>query len=108
MADRPRQMPGTGRPEGDEQVAAQVTVLSILSDLRGDLSRILYCDEEDIADDVTLVEQGLDSILGLELLAAFNARLQLRENIDAIYDHPTPAQLSEYLLGRVTAKAANS
>ncbi|MET7878904.1 acyl carrier protein [Micromonospora profundi] len=92
--------------EGDD-VVDRPTARAIRSDLQSDLARVLYCDETDLSDDATFVELGLDSILGLEFLASINARYGIRENIDAVYEHPTLAQLTQYLAQRVSAQAGD-
>jgi aryl carrier-like protein len=72
----------------------------ISAELRKDLAEILYCEPAEVDDQATFTEMGLDSILGLEFLAVINTRYGLKENIDAVYDHPTVPALSQYLDAR--------
>lgn len=75
----------------------------IRADMREDLARVLYCKITDINDELCFTAQGLDSILGLDFLAAINGRYGLTEDIDKIYDYPTVNELSSYIFDRVGA-----
>ncbi|MCG0286198.1 acyl carrier protein [Streptomyces sp. PSAA01] len=78
-----------------------VTTEALHQQLLDDLVATLYCEPAEVDDDTTFQDLGLDSILGLEFLGLVNGRYQLSEEIDALYDHPTLAQLVQYLGGRL-------
>ncbi|MGW0093873.1 acyl carrier protein [Streptomyces sp. NPDC003328] len=78
-----------------------VTTEALHQQLLDDLVATLYCDPADVDDDTTFHDLGLDSILGLEFLGLVNGRYQLSEEIDTLHEHPTLAQLVQYLSGRL-------
>ncbi|MEV6410721.1 acyl carrier protein [Kribbella sp. NPDC051718] len=97
-----------GLAKGWSGMAVEVTTESIRHDLREELARILYCDVDEISDDDSFVELGLDSVLGLEFLVVLNSRLSLTENIDVVYDHPTLARLTDHVWGVLSARAIDA
>ena len=65
------------------------------------LQQILYCESHEIDDDRPFREIGLDSVLGVELLAEVNREHGLQEQVRVLYSHPTVTELADYLVGRV-------
>lgn len=85
-----------------------VSADSIRDELRPHLAGILYCEIEEIDDDTTFADLGLDSVLGVELVAFVNTKYGLEEILDTVYDHPTVNRLSAYVSERVAGLGANA
>jgi acyl carrier protein len=81
----------------NDQSTADVQTL-----LRAQLQEILYCDPSEIADDAQFAAMGLDSVLGVELLAEVNRRYGLSEKVKVLYAYPTVNDLTAYLVARVS------
>lgn len=75
-------------------------VVEIREELRSHLAGILYCEADDVADDATFEDLGLDSILGLELIAMVNTRYGLTEPLESVYEYPTLGEFSMYVRDR--------
>jgi polyketide synthase PksN len=73
-------------------------VLSELeAELIGSLAEALYLERAQVIRDRSFVELGLDSIVGVEWVRALNKRYGLSLPTVKLFDHPTIAQLTEYL-----------
>lgn len=85
-----------------------VSADSIRDELRTHLAAILYCEIEEIDDDATFAELGLDSVLGVELVSLLNTKYGLEEMLDTVYAHPTVNQLSTYVSSQAAALEATA
>ncbi|MEU9349347.1 acyl carrier protein [Streptomyces sp. NPDC048278] len=74
-----------------------IAVQEIQDVLRRHIAEILYCDPEEIADDVLFSELGLDSILSAELSAVINQEYAIRADIEVIHQHPSVGRLAAYV-----------
>lgn len=81
-------------------MAVQASASAIREDLRAHLADVLYCEIDEVADDATFKELGLDSVLGVELVSVINAKYGLSERIEVVYEHPTLNRLTDYVHGR--------
>ncbi|MGW0998903.1 acyl carrier protein [Streptomyces sp. NPDC002520] len=70
--------------------------------VRDQLQEILYCEPHEIDDDRPFTEIGLDSVLGVELLAEVNREYGLHEKVRVLYSYPTVTELTQYLAGRAS------
>lgn len=71
--------------------------------VREQLAGVLYASPEDIAEDETFQDLGVDSVLGVEFVNLINTSLGRREPASVLYDHPTPRSLAEHLAGAAPA-----
>ena len=85
-------------------VAAQP---EIHENLRVRIAEILYCQPEEVGDDATFQDLGLDSVLGADLIEHINSVYGLQEEVEAVYQKSTLAQLSTYVAEQVSAKAGH-
>jgi acyl transferase domain-containing protein/NAD(P)-dependent dehydrogenase (short-subunit alcohol dehydrogenase family)/acyl carrier protein/SAM-dependent methyltransferase len=69
------------------------------------LARTLQMDPKDIPGDVPFLDLGLDSIGGVELVHAINARFATRLEAADLYDHPTLQRLAAALAATVAEHA---
>jgi acyl carrier protein len=91
---------GTGSPLRQRLAeAADGDRAAILTDaVRGYAAAALgYPSTNDIAPDSSFVEIGLSSFAALELSNRLNEAAGLKIPAAAIFDHPTPADLAEYV-----------
>jgi hypothetical protein len=75
-------------------------IASMRTLVRTQLQDILYCGPDEIGDDVPFGEMGLDSVLGVELLAEVNRSHGLDEKVKVLYRFPTVNELTPYLVRR--------
>ncbi|EEP74857.1 polyketide synthase, partial [Micromonospora sp. ATCC 39149] len=61
----------------------------------GEVARLLGVPPETVDCEGTLVDQGIGSVLGMDLVDALNAALELDLGPEVVYDHPTPVRLAE-------------
>lgn len=71
------------------------SVLAVLSKI---VSDILMLDESKLLMDKGLAEQGLDSILGMEVVNKINQKLALSLKTTIVYEQPTLKKLADYLI----------
>lgn len=102
---------------GAESVAANVQVAvpaapevrssqaELLATLKKGLSTALYIDVVELAADKAFAELGLDSVLAVEWVRWINQQLQIEMPVAKLYDHPTLAQLAQFVHGLVTNRA---
>ena len=81
-------------------MAQPATPAEVREVLRTHLAEVLYCEPGEVGDDTSFQDLGLDSVLGAEVTALINSRYGLEEEVTAIYQHPTLAQLAEYVAKR--------
>lgn len=74
---------------------------TIRDELRAHLANILYLEVEEIDEDATFTDLGLDSVLGVELVSLINSKYSLEERLDTVHDHSTLSLLTTYLHGRI-------
>jgi acyl carrier protein len=74
--------------------------------LRAEIATILYVEPAQVKDSEDFAALGLDSVLGVELVDAINAEYGLAERVEAIYEHPTLADLATYVARQVSATTA--
>ena len=96
--------PTAARPPA--QVAAGLDVAATRRVIREILAGVLYLEPDAVAENRAMMELGVDSILGVELVKKLNARFGLQLKATALYDHPTVAALAELVAGAVAAPAS--
>ncbi|MFF0380013.1 acyl carrier protein [Actinoplanes missouriensis] len=79
---------------------------AVREELRAHLAEVLYLEPDDIADDAGFADLGLDSVLGVELIALINSRYGLAELVEEAYRQGTLANLAEYVCARVAERGA--
>ncbi|MER6405746.1 SDR family NAD(P)-dependent oxidoreductase [Streptomyces viridosporus] len=71
---------------------------TLVRELAASLAEALYLLDEEIDPDTKFIDIGLDSIVGVEWMNAINKRYGLDLTVTRLYDHPTVAELSAYIL----------
>jgi len=87
-------------PEGDRPAAALVLVRSAAAEVLG------YARVDDVVDTRSFKDVGVDSLGAVELRNRLRAATGLELATTVAFDHPTPAELAEYLLAEATGSAA--
>jgi acyl carrier protein len=75
--------------------------------LRELLAEILYTDPEDIAGGTPFIDLGMDSVLGVEFMAAVSAKYGLQERAGALYLHPNLNALAAYIQKQIESVSGN-
>ncbi|WP_370949356.1 SDR family NAD(P)-dependent oxidoreductase [Amycolatopsis sp. cg5] len=99
------------RVERDDSLAERLAGLPeaeraerVLALVREETARALGLrSTESVRPDQPIRELGMDSLTAVELRNRIGARIDSRLPATLLFDHPTPARLSEYLLGTVFA-----
>ncbi len=78
----------------------------VLADIAATVCRLLQMDREDLDVHEPLMDQGLDSIGGVELVREINGRWQCGLEAADLYDYATIAALSEYVSQNTAAHVA--
>lgn len=65
--------------------------------LRTHIAEILYCAPDEIEDDATFSDLGVDSILGAELTSAIKNDYAIQTDIEIIHQYPTIERLAAHL-----------
>ena len=81
---------------------------NVYDELRELLAEILYTDPEDIVDNTSFLDLGMDSVLGVEFMSAVSAKYGLQERVGALYLHPNLKALAAYVQERIDALSSNS
>jgi acyl carrier protein len=76
--------------------------------LRTQLAEILYCPPEEIDGETPFGDLGLDSVLGIELIASINSSYGLHEQLEVVYQNPTLDQLATHISGLVNSDTNGS
>ncbi|MGW2421090.1 SDR family oxidoreductase [Streptomyces sp. NPDC001709] len=63
------------------------------------LAGVLYLEPGELDRELTFQDLGIDSILGVEFVAAVNAAYPVEVKATALYDHPTPVAFAQYVAG---------
>ena len=77
---------------------------ALLSLVRSQVAAVLGHLPEDVSPEYSLVDAGFDSLSAVDLRNRLQQVLGLRLPSTLVFDHGTPLELSEDLLGRVTAE----
>jgi acyl carrier protein len=85
-------LPSNG--DADDQKALHTVVDSA--------AKVLFVAPEEVDPDVPLVDQGLDSILAVELLESLNGVFDQQVRAAELNEHPTPRQLAAYYVQLTT------
>ncbi|WP_116041227.1 acyl carrier protein [Amycolatopsis palatopharyngis] len=83
-------------------MTVSLEISAIRDELREHLAEVLYLDVSEIDDDTTFRDLGLDSVLGVELVSVINAKYNLTELVEAVFEHPTLNKLVSYISERAT------
>nr|2MF4_A Chain A, Hybrid polyketide synthase-non ribosomal peptide synthetase [Streptomyces virginiae]8A7Z_A Chain A, Hybrid polyketide synthase-non ribosomal peptide synthetase [Streptomyces virginiae] len=79
---------GPGSAGRQEEIAEEVARL---------LAGVLYLEPDRLDPEETFLTLGVDSILGVEFVAAVNAAYPVGVKATALYDHPTPAAFARHI-----------
>ncbi|MEU2394184.1 beta-ketoacyl synthase N-terminal-like domain-containing protein, partial [Streptomyces sp. NPDC007369] len=69
------------------------------------LAGVLYLEPDQLDPEETFLTLGVDSILGVEFVAAVNAAYPVGVKATALYDHPTPAAFARHVAESLGAPA---
>ncbi|WP_268410861.1 MupA/Atu3671 family FMN-dependent luciferase-like monooxygenase [Alteromonas sp. a30] len=86
--------------------ATQVDVDSLAAQLAEGLAQALYQDVEDIEQDKSFVELGLDSILAVEWVRWINQHFHIDFPVMKLYDHPNIHALAQFIAGLIGSSAS--
>ncbi|MCW3465912.1 SDR family NAD(P)-dependent oxidoreductase [Chitinophaga nivalis] len=90
-------------PVPDKKPAREATEAKILSQLKKMLGETLYLDEE-MDENLSFQELGLDSILGVELIKSINEQFGLQLPATKLYDYPALKELTAYIANQLPAE----
>jgi acyl carrier protein len=79
---------------------------TVRDELRTHLADVLYVEPGEVADDASFTDLGLDSVLGVELIALINGRYGLAEMVEVVYEHDTLAKLADHVCARAALPEA--
>jgi phthiocerol/phenolphthiocerol synthesis type-I polyketide synthase C len=106
---------GTGMREGGSQLRAQVCALPqeeaqllVAEALRAQIARILHLSPERIELDKSVLDMGMDSLMGMELGMAVEENFEVRLSVMAIADGATVQSLAARIVGSILAEAADT
>ena len=74
-----------------------ISIESVVSELIGSLSKILFLKENEIDQNQSFVELGLDSVLAVEWVQSIKKRYGVKLPATKVYDYPNVLALSAYL-----------
>lgn len=86
----------------------QMSRETVHDSLRTQLAEILYCPPEEINGETSFDDLGLDSVLGIELIAAINTSYGLHERLETVYQNPTLEALTTHISELVNSDASGS
>ncbi|GAA2651988.1 hypothetical protein GCM10010400_04360 [Streptomyces aculeolatus] len=86
-------------PAAERQETVSRAVRGLIADL------LHYDSADDVPPDARFFEVGLDSLAAVELKNALELCFRLQLSATSVFDHPSVAQLAEFLDGRLTAAA---
>jgi polyketide synthase PksM/rhizoxin synthesis polyketide synthase/nonribosomal peptide synthetase RhiB len=81
-------------------VAAAATGDALLDAIRGVVAETLQMRTDQLAVDRNFSDYGADSIISVDLIAALNARFDIKLKPTILFSHPTIKQLASHLAGR--------
>lgn len=84
-----------------------VSAARIREELQAHLADVLYCTTDEITDDASFNDLGLDSVLAVELISLLNVKYGLDETLDSIYKHPTLRELTTHIHTLAMASGAS-
>ncbi|MBB1242379.1 KR domain-containing protein [Streptomyces durbertensis] len=90
-ASSPATPAGGVASRGEEAVATEIARL---------LATVLYLEPDELDMEATFLTLGVDSILGVEFVAAVNKVYPVDVKATALYDHPTPMAFARHVAGR--------
>lgn len=74
-----------------------IHLANIKSKTKSILKEVLYVDEKDVDDNRPFLEQGLDSILAIEMVKKLNEKFNINIKTNLLYSYPNINELVEYL-----------
>ncbi|SOQ02979.1 type I polyketide synthase [Pseudomonas syringae] len=83
-------------------VPVRLEVPAVAGFIRERLANVLKMDEASINNEVSFVDYGLDSILGVDLIHSLNEQYRLGLKTTCIYDYPNVEDLSRHAHGLIT------
>jgi acyl carrier protein len=89
-------------------MSESITVDAVREVLREELAKILYCELDEVDEDTNFETLGLDSVLSVELTAFINARYELAEKMEVIYQNPTLNLLAQHVVTVATGGAVTT
>jgi acyl carrier protein len=89
-------------------MSEEITVDAVREVLREQLAKILYSDLDAVEEDTNFEALGLDSVLSVELTTFINARYELAEKMEVIYQNPTLNLLAQHVVTVVTGGAVTA
>ncbi len=98
---QPQEQPQPNQVEPPQATAAALADIS--ASLRASLAAVLFMAEDEIDDDVTFPEFGMDSIIAVQWVKAVNARHGTALKATVLYEHTHIRALSKYLHEVLTA-----
>ncbi|MFF0491933.1 thioester reductase domain-containing protein [Nocardia sp. NPDC004068] len=87
-----------------DRVAAHDTLLAYVVDI---LAAVMGCESEQI-DTLAQFNEMVDSLMMAELKNKVERDLDLAVPLEALFDHPTPRRLTDWLVTEITAEATES
>ncbi|MET7771699.1 thioester reductase domain-containing protein [Nocardia sp. NPDC005366] len=96
--------PELGTLRTAEQAVARETVLGYVVAV---LAAVLGCETEDI-DTLAMFNELVDSLMMAELKQKIERDLQLAVPLEALFDHPTPRRLTDWLVSEIGSEQADS
>jgi polyketide synthase PksM len=72
--------------------------------LKASLAELLLIPAEDLAEDCSFVDLGVDSILGVEWVQRLNAKFCVNMRATRLYDHPSLAELAAHIEGETAGE----
>jgi acyl transferase domain-containing protein len=83
---------------------APVTDAAVIGEVTRLLAAVLYQEPDELDLEQTFQTLGVDSILGVEFVAAVNAAYPVEVKATELYDHPTPAAFARLVAGRLVTE----
>jgi len=93
-------------PAPHQAPAGTASTGTVYQSVRSALADVLMMTEDEIDDDRSFNDLGVDSVIGVELIQRLNRVLGLEAEATRLYDHPSVTRLSAYLDGLAPAAQA--